>query len=108
MASSLVGVSNLCWHQCRPERSGNITGTPSLGQQKDGVYEPAGRHAIVAEAARRHGFDVLDLLPGFLAAGNGDLQALRGRCTGMHPDERGHEVAAQLLFDHFAESRGLH
>ena len=50
------------------------------------------------------GFDTLDLLPGFLEAGEGGLGRLRGRCTAMHLDEFGHCVAADLIARHLVEA----
>lgn len=73
---------------------------PELSHQKNGVYMPEKRHQRVVAAARSKGFDTLDLLPGFLAAGEGDLKRLLGRCGAMHPDEFGHRVAADLIYDH--------
>lgn len=76
---------------------------PTLTQQINGVYKLADRHELVVDIAKSLGFDALDLLPGFLEAGDGDLRTLLGRCTAMHPDERGHRIAAELIFDHLKD-----
>ena len=72
---------------------------PDLDRQSEGVYPLAERHNSVVQVAKSKGFDTLDLLPGFLSAGDGDLHQLLGRCGGMHLDEFGHRVAAQLIHD---------
>lgn len=57
-------------------------------------YRHDALHARAAASARANGFAVLDLLPAFLQASEGDLSRLRGRCIGMHPDAEGHRRAA--------------
>jgi lysophospholipase L1-like esterase len=72
---------------------------PLLQRQTEAGYAEAWQHEVVARVAREKGFDALDLLPAFEAAGAGDLQRLRGRCGAMHPDERGHRVAAEAILE---------
>ncbi len=72
---------------------------PLLQRQTEEGYADAWQHEVVARVARQKGFDVLDLLPIFEAAGQGDLRKLRGRCGAMHPDESGHRVAAEAILE---------
>ena len=72
---------------------------PLLQRQTEAGYAEAWQHEVVARVARQQGFEVLDLLPVFEAAGQGDLRVLRGRCGAMHPDERGHRIAAEALLE---------
>jgi hypothetical protein len=67
------------------------------------------RHAQAAhDRAHRyasdHGFEVLDLLPAFREASDGDATALRGRCWSVHPDEKGHAVAAEEIAEYLLAS----
>jgi lysophospholipase L1-like esterase len=55
------------------------------------------QHEITRQRARERGFDVLDLLPVYSEAAPEGLAAMQGRCNLEHPDERGHEVAAQAI-----------
>lgn len=80
---------------------------PHLHHQAAGVYEDAARHLIVAAVARSKGFETVDLLPIFLAASQGDLTRIAGRCHALHPDEAGHGIAAAAVFDHLASTELL-
>jgi hypothetical protein len=57
-------------------------------------YPYLAEHRRVRRDAGARGFGVIDLLGDFQRASEGDLGQLRGRCVAMHPDERGHEIAA--------------
>lgn len=57
-------------------------------------YRHRAAHEQTAAASSARGFDVIDLLPAFLAASGGDLPTLRAGCIGMHPGPEGHRVAA--------------
>jgi hypothetical protein len=73
---------------------------PLLHRQTEEGYAEAWQHEVVARVARHKGFEALDLLPVFETAGQGDLRALSGRCGAMHPDERGHRIAAEAILEH--------
>ncbi len=60
-------------------------------------YRYAKRHTDTHADARAQGFAVLDLLETFQQASGGRLPVIRGRCRGMHPDERGHRIAAERM-----------
>jgi lysophospholipase L1-like esterase len=60
-------------------------------------YPHSADHRDTRAEADARGFAVVDLLPAFLEASGGHLPELRGRCIGMHPDERGHRVAAGAI-----------
>ncbi len=76
-----------------------VTIFPSLQRPTEQGYAEAWQHEVVAHVARQKGFGVLDLLPAFERAGEGDLSKLRGRCGAMHPDEFGHRVAAEAILE---------
>jgi lysophospholipase L1-like esterase len=54
-------------------------------------------HRKVRALGEAHGFAVLDLYPAFEAADPGEHRLLQGRCTGSHPNEAGHALAAQEI-----------
>jgi hypothetical protein len=60
-------------------------------------YPHMEEHRDIRRAALDHGFEVLDLLPLFRRATADDISKLRGRCSAMHPDERGHRIAASAI-----------
>jgi lysophospholipase L1-like esterase len=60
-------------------------------------------HARAQKYASENGFEVLDLLPAFREASDGDATALRGRCWSVHPDEKGHAVAAEEIADYLLD-----
>ena len=62
------------------------------------------RHQQVRKFSSDNGFEVLDLLPAFEQASDGDSVALRGRCWSVHPDEKGHAVAAKEIADYLSRS----
>jgi lysophospholipase L1-like esterase len=61
------------------------------------AYPREAEHAAVAAKSSARGFHHLDLLPAFRAASAGDPRVLQGRCNREHPDERGHQVAAEAI-----------
>jgi lysophospholipase L1-like esterase len=124
----------LLWYRLALLREGGRTlGTPSaaadareLGFERlRGLGERAGFDALVAifpnfddfehyphraehretrRAAAEAGFGVLDLLPLFREASNGRSNALKGRCSSNHPNERGHALAGRSLADFIREA----
>ncbi len=60
-------------------------------------YQYRADHEETARIASARGFAVLDLLPVFNRASGGRVERVRGRCTSVHPNEYGHEVAARAL-----------
>lgn len=61
-------------------------------------YPHHARHVEIAELGRRHGFDVLDLLPAFRKAGFRNLRVADGDV--LHPNARGHRLAAREIAAH--------
>jgi lysophospholipase L1-like esterase len=53
-------------------------------------------HAAVAAQARRHGLEVLDLLPAYVAAAE-TTSDVCAPCCDIHPNERGHAIAARTI-----------
>ncbi len=60
-------------------------------------YQYRADHEDTTRVASARGFEVLDLLPVFNRASQGQVARVRGRCTSVHPNEYGHEVAARAL-----------
>lgn len=70
-----------------------------------GRYPHEVAHRIVTHEARRVGFDVIDLLPVFMAAGMDSLKILEGDL--VHPNEKGHRIVAEALARYVREKRRL-
>jgi lysophospholipase L1-like esterase len=73
---------------------------PKLGP--DSAYPHHARHREITELCRRHGFDVLDLLQAFREAGFRNLRVAEHDL--LHPNERGHRLAAQEIVAHLRAS----
>ena len=55
-------------------------------------------HAEVAGEARRHALDLVDLFPAFASASR-ETTDLCAPCCEIHPNERGHDIAATAILD---------
>ncbi len=77
---------------------------PYLEEGDGGGYPYQAAHDHVAALARKHGFDLLDLLEPCRRAG---LETLRSRPGDIiHPDAQGHRIAADAIFAHL-QARAL-
>ena len=60
-------------------------------------YQYRADHEEAQRVASARGIAVFDLLPAFFRASDGRVGRVRGRCSSVHPNEYGHEVAARAL-----------
>jgi hypothetical protein len=78
---------------------------PNLWRQDhNGKYLDLREHKKVEAETQKSGFALLDLLEPFEKASADDLKNLKGICEEMHPNEKGHEVAAEVIEQYLIEN----
>lgn len=68
-------------------------------------YSNIAQHQEIGQKAAANEFHLLDLLPAYQEASQGDYKALQGRCDQAHPNELGHQAAALAIADYLMDRR---